>query len=253
MQEIVQSIERALCILEVLSDYKDGLGITEISNKVNLHKSTVYRLLNTLIYKGYIKQNENSNKYSLTLKLFELGNKKIENTDLLTVSKPYLKELMEKTNEVVHLVVREGIDIVYVDKVEPRKSITMYTRIGMRKPLYCTAVGKAMLAEMSESQMQEIWNKSDIKKLTENTIIDFNKLKENLKEVRNDGVAIDDQEVENGIRCVGSVIKNYKSDICGAISISGSVFTFTGDKVGCFSKILMEYCEKISRELGYRI
>lgn len=253
MQEIVQSIERAFCILEVLSDYNDGLGISELSSKVNLHKSTVHRILGTLTYKGYIKQNQTSNKYSLTLKLFELGNKKVEGTDLLTVSRPYLEELMKKTNEVIHLVVREGTEIVYIDKVEPKKSITMYTRIGMRKPLYCTAVGKAMLALMPENKVQDIWSNSNIKKLTKNTIIDFNELNDNFKTIRATGFAIDDQEVENGIRCVASVVKNHKSAICGAVSISGSIFSFTDDKINYFSKILIEYCNKISKELGYPI
>lgn len=252
MQEIVQSVDRSLCILEVLSDYEEGLGITEISEKVDLHKSTVHRLLNTLIYKGYITQNKNNNKYGLTLKLFELGNKKVEKMDLVSIAQPYIKELMEKTNEVVHLAVREGTEIIYVDKVEPQKSIKMYTRIGMRKPMYCTAMGKAMLSQMLEEEVQEIYNSSDINELTENTIVDFSELKENLRDINTKGYAMDNQEVEIGIRCVGTVVKDHKSKVCGAISVSGSIISFTEDKIEYFSELISECASKISRELGYR-
>lgn len=252
MQEIVQSVDRALSILEVLSDYEDGLGITEISEKVDLHKTTVYRLLTTLIYKGYIKQNQNTSKYSLSLKLFELGNKKVEKMNLVSVAEPYLKELMEKTNEVVHLAVREESELVYVSKVEPQKSMKMYTRIGMRKPMYCTAMGKAMMSQMTEEELRKIWDESNVQKLTSNTIVDFGKFKENLKYIRISRYAMDDQEVEEGIRCLGTVVKDYKSRVCGAISISGSIISFTEDKIDYFSKIILEYADKISKELGYR-
>jgi DNA-binding IclR family transcriptional regulator len=253
MQEIVQSVDRTLCILEVLSDYEEGMGITDISEKVGLHKSTVHRLLSTLIYKGYIKQDQVTSKYSLTLKLFELGSKKVEKMNIVSIAQPYIKELMEKTNEVVHLGVREGEELIYVAKVEPQKSIKMYTRIGMRKPMYCTAMGKAMMSEMPTEEVHKIWNESDVKKLTNKTIVDFNELMKNLKDIRMIGYALDNEEVEEGIRCVGAVVKNYRNEVCGAISVSGSIISFTEDKVEYFSKSILEYSNKISMELGYRI
>lgn len=253
MQAVVQSVDRTLSILELLSDYEEGLGITEISEKLDLHKSTVHRLLNTLIYKGYVKQNRITSKYEITLKLFELGNKKIEKMDLVAIAKPYLKELMEKTNEVVHLVVQEGTEIIYIAKVEPLKSMKMYSRIGMRKPMYCTAMGKAILSQMQDDEVQEIWNSSCVKKLTENTIVDFNKLKSSLIEFKEKGYAVDNQEVEIGVKCIGTVLRDYTNKICGAISISSSILTLTEDKEKYFSKLILEYAAKISKELGYRI
>ncbi|WML36718.1 IclR family transcriptional regulator [Clostridium sp. OS1-26] len=252
MQDVVQSVERSLSILEALSDYEDGLGITEISEKVGLHKSTVHRLLSTLIQKGYVEQSEETNKYKLTLKLFELGSKKIGKIDVVNVAKPYLRDLMKMTNEVVHLVIRDGNEIVYVDKVESESTIRMYSRIGKRSPIYCTAVGKAMLSYMTDEQVEQIWNQSDIKKFTEKTITNLEEFKEHLKIVREKGYAIDEQENEIGIRCVGAAILNYKGEVCGAISISGSTISFTEDKIDNFAKVLIEYVSKISKELGYR-
>ncbi|PJI07293.1 MULTISPECIES: IclR family transcriptional regulator [Clostridium] len=252
MQEIVQSVDRSLSIIEVLSDYENGLGITEISEKVGLHKSTVFRLLSTLIYKGYVQQDKNSSRYGLTLKLFELGNKKVENMSLVTVALPYIKKLMEKTNEVVHLVVRDGTDMVYISKVEPQKTIRMYSSIGKRIPLYCTAVGKAMMSQMLDNEVEEIWEKSDIKKLTDRTITDLETMKKELKKVKEKGYAIDEQENEIGIRCIGTIIRDYKGNICGAASVSGSILSFTEDKIGDFSKWMLECASSISKELGYR-
>lgn len=252
MQELVQSLDRALCILESLSDYEEGLGITEISEKVNLHKSTVYRLINTLMYKGYITQNHSTNKYSLTLKLFKLGSKKIEKMDLVSVAQPYLKKLMEETGEVVHLAVRENNEIVYVAKVEPQKSIMMYTRIGMSKPMYCTAMGKAIMSELTDEEVQNIWSKSDIKKYTDNTIVDLSKLRKSLKDIKLKEYALDNQEVEVGIVCVGAVLKDYKSKICGAVSVSCSTISFSEEKLSNISHLILKYSKKISEELGYR-
>ena len=96
MKEVVQSVDRALSILEVLSDQETGLGLSEISNQIDLHKSTVHRLLGTLMIRGYVEQDPHTNRYSLTMKLFELGNKKIEKLDVLTLAKPYLRELADK-------------------------------------------------------------------------------------------------------------------------------------------------------------
>ncbi|WP_251862234.1 IclR family transcriptional regulator [Clostridium sp. Marseille-Q2269] len=252
MQEVVQSVDRSLSILEVLSDYEDGLGITEISEKVNLHKSTVHRLLATLIYKGYVKQEYKANKYKLTLKLFQLGNKKIQKMDLVTVARPYLKELVEKTNEVAHLVVTEDTEIIYVEKEESQNTIRTHSTIGDRRPLYCTAVGKSILSYMEDDKIEEIWNKSNVQKLTEYTITDFNEFKKYLNKVRKNGYAVDEQENEVGVRCVGASIFNYKGEVCGAISISGSIITFTEEKLEDFSKLIIEYTHKISKELGYR-
>ncbi|WP_041711069.1 IclR family transcriptional regulator [Clostridium pasteurianum] len=253
MQEVVQSVERTLSILEVLSDYENGLGITEISEKVNLHKSTVHRLLNTLMIKDYVEQDEDTNRYKLTLKLFELGSKKVEKMNIVTVARPLLQELMEKTNEVIHLVVREGTEIVYIAKVESQNPIRMYSRIGKRSPVYCTAVGKAMLSYMTDDEVNFIWENSNIEKLTENTVVDFDKFKGNLGIIEKQGYAIDEQENEIGIRCIASPILDYRGQVCGAISISGSIISFKEEKIKEFSKLITGYANKISQELGYRI
>ncbi|AOY76064.1 IclR family transcriptional regulator [Clostridium formicaceticum] len=253
MKETVQSVDRALSILEVLSDYEEGVGITEISSKIDLHKSTVHRLLVTLICKGYVEQNPSTNKYKLTLKLLELGNKLIDKMDILSVAKPYLQQLTEITNEVVHLVVREGIEIVYIDKVESDNKIRMHSRIGSRSPMYCTSVGKAMMAYLPEEEVEKIWEASEIKKFTQYTITELQEMKETLKKVREVGYALDEEENELGIRCIGSPIFNHNGEVCGAISVSGPTMRVTKETIENFKNYILEYSSKISKELGYKV
>ena len=251
--ELVQSIDRALTIIEVLSDYNDGLGITEISSLVNLHKSTVHRLLSTLIHKGYVVQEEESSKYKITFKLFELGSKKVHKLDLLKISRPYTKMLMESVNEVVHLIIREETDIVYIDKVEANNTISMASRIGKRNPMYCTATGKAILAYLPEEEIHEVWNKSKIVKLTKNTNTDFILFKKELQEVKKNGYAIDDEENEIGVKCVGAPIFNIKGEVVAAISVTGPVTRITDDKIDFISNEVMKCTNQISKEMGYKL
>lgn len=250
MSKNVQSVDRALGILESLSMHPKGLGVGEISERTQLHKSTVHRLLATLVDKGYVKQNRDNN-YQLTLKLFELGNKVVEELDVIEVAKPYLEEILEVINEVVHLVVLEGNAIVYVDKVEPDKTIRMHSRIGIRRPLYCTAVGKAILATMEDAEVEQIWEKSDIKKLTEHTITDLDAMKEELKRIRTRGYSTDEQENEIGVRCIAIPLLDYTQKAWGAISISGPVERMTDAVFEDIIPVLIAIGNQIGNELGY--
>ncbi len=249
--EIVQSVERALTILEVIAEYNNGLGITEISERVDLHKSTIHRLLSTLVYKGYVVQDPETLKYRTTLKLYEIGYKRLANSDILTVSKPYTTKLMELTNEVVHLVVRDGNDIVYIDKIEAENTITMRSAIGKRNPMYCTSAGKAILSCLDMEEVSNIWKTSKIIKKTPNTITNYDDLVKELEKIRKVGYAIDEQEDEEGIRCIGAAILNNEGKVEGAISISGPAMRITKDLIGKYGHLVKNTALQISRELGY--
>lgn len=248
----VQSVDRALTLLEVLSDHEDGLGITEISTKIELHKSTVHRLLGTLINKGYVQKISSGNKYKLTMKLFELGRKTVDKIDVIKISRPYLESLRNDIKEVVHLVVRDGTDIVYVDKVESENTIRMHSSIGKRSPMYCTSVGKALMAHMSDEEIENIWNESKIVKFTEYTITNLEDMKIEIEKIRSQGFSVDEQENEMGVRCVGAAILDYTGSPVAAISVSGPTNRVTKEKVEEIGRIAIEISGKISYELGYK-
>lgn len=250
-KDMVQSVERSLSILEVLSDYSEGLGVTDISEKVGLHKSTVYRLLSTLMHRDYVTQDEETNKYRITFKLYELGSKKLRKMDILSASKLYSKKLMESVNEVVHIVVREGNRIVYIDKVEADNTIRMASSIGKRSPMYCTSVGKAILAYLPVEEVEEVWNNSRIERYTLNTKTRLEDLKKELEIVREKGYAIDNEENEPGVRCVGAPIFNRFGEIEGAISVSGPTIRMTDEKIDAIALEVLKYAGLISKELGH--
>lgn len=252
-QPIVQSLDRAFGLIEALSLSPDGMLLMELSAVTGLHKSTAHRLLAALIGLGYVKKEDATNKYRLTLKLFELSGRVVDNIDVLEIAKAPLEQLRNTTQEAVHLVVREGIDIVYVHKVDSRNSsIRMFSRIGMRRPLYCTAVGKSILATMPDEEIIRIWEKSDIKRYTEHTIVELSALFRELDSVRRLGYALDNEENELGVRCIGAAVLDYTGRGKAALSISAPIAHMTDARIAALAPDILATRDAISAELGYR-
>ncbi len=245
----VQSAERIFSILEILAE-KGPMTLTEISKELNLHKTTVSRLAGSLISMGYAKRNIDG-RYALTFKMLGLAGRMLEKTDIISISRPHMERLAQISGETVHFVRREGAWIVYIDKVESNaNSVRMVSRIGLRQPAYCTAVGKAMLAELELEEVREIWNGSEIKKYTPNTITDFDVLQKELENIREKGYAIDNEENELGVRCIAASVKNFEGRADNAFSISAPVSRLGDEKIEVLSRYLLEIKEKLSRELG---
>ncbi len=247
----VQSIDRAFEILERLCGSRDGLSIHALSEATGLHKSTVHRLLAALAARGYVRKDEESGRYRMTTRICELSEQVVESLDVLKAAHGPMEALSQTTGETVHLVVREGDEIVYVHKVEPDVStMRMFSRIGMRRPMSCTAMGKAILAELSDEEVDRIWNASDIQAYTEHTITSLDRLKSALELIRRRGSAFDNQENELGVRCIAATIHDYTGGICGALSISAPMLRMSDIKIAQFTPQLMAACEKITRRMG---
>lgn len=250
-QSAVQSLDRAFDIIENLSRNPDGMLLMELSAVTGLHKSTVHRLLASLATLGYVKKNEMTNKYRLTLKLFELSGRVVDSIDAVEIARPYLEQLRNTTQEAVHMVVREGIDIVYVHKVESKiSSIRMFSRIGMRRPMYCTAVGKSILATMSDAEVRRIWERSDIKRYTEHTVVELDALYEELEQIRKCGYALDNEENELGVRCIGAAVFDYTGRAKAALSLSAPIARMTNERIAELSLDILSTRSAISSELG---
>ncbi len=249
--DVVQSVDRAFDILEALMDGE--IGLTDLSKKVNLNKSTVHRLLNTLIFRGYVSQNPTNNKYKLTLKFLEVGNKILNTVDIIGIARPYIKRLSEKTNEVVHLVSIERDEIVYIDKIESNNTIRMHSFIGKRIPIYCTAVGKVYMSCLDSNEFSSLWDTFEHKivKLTNNTIISKNDMLDELNIIRTNGFAIDNEENEEGVICVAAPIFNYDKSFKYAISISIPKMRIDEDKIMFLGELVEETAIGISKDLGY--
>lgn len=251
MVQTVQSVDRALKLLEVLSGYEDGLGLMEISQQASLTKSTAHRLLHTLIENNYVKQNGENGPYQLTFKMFRLGANTVEKMDILKLSRPYLQDLKNQFGEVIHLVIRDDTEIVYIDKVETDHTIRMYSNIGKRGTLYSTSVGKAILSYESDEDLKDIWKTLPIEKKTEYTITTWEEFLKEIKTIRKEGYALDQEENELGVRCIGVALLDYTGTPVGAISVSGPSQRMTKEKVEEIMMEILKIKAEISKELGY--
>ncbi len=248
---LIQSVDRALQILETFSREKKELGVTELSNILGLHKSTTFGLLATLENRGFVDQNISTGKYKLGLKLFELGNLVKDSMELRAIAYPILKELVDKYEETVHLVVHDKGEVVYIDKIDSNSAININSYVGKRNPMYCTGVGKCLLAYMDAEYVENILS-SELKAYTANTIVDPEKIKDELVNARLNGYCFDNEEIEEGLRCIAAPIKNHLGQVIAAISVSGPSMRMTDQKFDLLIEPVKETTLKISRQLGYR-
>ena len=248
----VQSLDRAIDILEVLATEKTGCGITLMAQKTGLHKSTVHRLLNSLLQRGYVEKEPGGDNYQLGMKILFLGSAILDRMDIRRIAKPFLEELSKHTREVVHLAILDAGETVYIDKVEGTdSSIRMYSQIGKRGPVHCTGVGKVLLSGLEDSEVEAILNEKGMPKYTENTISDMHAFKKHMEKVRLLGYALDEREHEEGIRCVAVPIYDRKGRIIAAISVSGPIMRFSEERVMDLIDVIIKVSRDISYQLGY--
>lgn len=247
----VQSVERALDLLEKLVEFTEPVSITELSKQLGLHKSTVHRLLSTLRQRGYVTQDVKTNNYQIGLKLFEIGSAVLNKMDLRAKVRPHLERLRQVTNETIHLGILDDYQVVYIDKVESSEVIRMYSRIGKRVPAYCTSLGKILLAYSAKELIANLLMEKPLLRRTEFTITDPELLTEHLAQVKKQGYSIDNQEQELDIRCIAGPIFNYDGQILAAFSISGPTTRMTEDRVAKLSQLILKCSKEISASFGY--
>jgi DNA-binding IclR family transcriptional regulator len=198
-----------------------------------------------------VDKHPDTGRYRLGLRLFELGSKAISVLDLRERSRPFLDQVLSETQETVHLCILDEGEVLYLEKLEPQRSVRLASRVGRRVPAYCTSVGKAILAELPEAEVDSIIRRSGLKRITPNTITTPSALKEELRKIRAKGYSIDDEENEEGVRCVGAVVRDYSGRPAAAISVSGPAFRVTKANVAEIAKSVTQAATALSRELGH--
>ncbi len=246
----IQVADRLFGTLEMLVE-NGSAGLKEVSERMELNKSTAHRILNSLVCMGYVKQNETSGKYEPTFKLVDMAGKIMDNTDIVYIARPCLRRLMEQAQETVHFVERDGVDAVYIDKVESmRNGIQLISRIGSRIPLYCSGVGKAIAAYMEEAELEKMWKNSRIRALTPYTVTDFAAYKKELEDVRNKGYALDNEENERGVRCIAVSLREHTGRRRYAFSISAPVSRMDAERVRSLAGYILETKRQIERKIN---
>ncbi|MDI6870092.1 MAG: IclR family transcriptional regulator [Bacillota bacterium] len=245
------SLRKALQIMDVFTPNSPVLSLGEISNKTGLNKSTVHRLLQTLCSGGWIVQDQETGKYTVGIRVFQIGAVAVESLGLGVHSTEHLKALSEIVGETSHMAVLDQGEIVYVNKVEGPQSIRMVSRVGARAPLHCTAMGKILLAYMPREEALRWIEEKKLTRYTPITITSKEQLLAQLDVIRNEGYAIHDGEYEEGVCCVGAPIYNYTGKVIAAMSVSGPSFRMRARGLDFYIKEVTRFAKIISRDLGY--
>lgn len=248
MADHVQSLSRALNLLEALAASKNAMGISDLSRRLQLPPSTVHRLLATLGRKGYVTQVFDG-KYHVGHKVVEIGRTFLENFQLTRIVRPHLELISQKTGETANLAVLEEDEAFYLDKVDSLRLLMVFSRIGHRAPLYCTAVGKTLLSGFSKERLDRYLKKNEFKALTANTITSPQALRRELEAVRARGYAYDWEECEVGARCVAVPLRGFMDRIMAALSVSGPAIRLDRRALESAAEYLLEAGTQVSAQL----
>lgn len=248
---LISAVVRVFSILETLST-KKSINLEHLSQETGLAKPTVYRFLNTLRGLGYVHRDEND-QYFPTLKMFSIGSRILDHMDLPSITRPIAQGLSDRLGETVHLGVREGDEAIYLVKIESKYTLRMYSQVGKKIPLYCTAIGKSLLAGQASGEVDAYLERTRLIPFTPHTITDARAFHQELDRVRDQHSSQDREEHEEGIRCIASPILDHRGSTVAAMSVSWPVFRFDNAREAEYVGLVRDATKEISRILGAQI
>jgi len=246
---LVSAVGRAFTVLERLSR-DPSLSLEQLSRDVHLPKATAYRFLVTLQSLGYARRDQ-QDRWAMTLKLFNTGSRALDHLDLYAAARPVAEELADHLGETVHMGVLEGDAAVYVLKIESKHTIRMFSRVGRRIPLHCTAIGKVLLAFGEAEERAAALRTLRLVAHTPRTLVARVALEAELDKVRRQGFAIDNEEHEHGIRCIGAPVLGHTGAVVAALSASWPTIRFPADGIGQATAAVRAAAARISSILGH--
>jgi len=248
----IQSIVRATKLLELLATENREMSLTEIAKILSWPKTTAFGVIATLRDSQYIDQSHASGHYRLGVKLFELGNTVARSWDIRVVALPAMKKLKRRLGETVQLATESGGRVLYIEKLDSTQKLRIVSEIGARLPMHCTGLGKVLLAYKTPPELDRIITKHGLAKMTEHTITDFEKLKNELLAIRNQGFAIDDREIMDSLRCIAAPIYSSDGNVAYAISVACLAGSLEGDRFDMVREELLKTADEISYMMGNR-
>jgi len=250
----MNSIKKSIEILNFISNAKRSVGITEISKNLLFPKSSVYRILNSLLDYSLIDRVEDTSKYRLGLQVLKYSNSFCNSFDLNQIAKPILKKVCIESNLTTFLSIWNNNRNICIDSVKPFQelnNVQLFVEVGKEIPLHCTASSKVILANQSLEDMKIIINKEPLFRYTQNTIIEPKKLIEHLLEIRKKGYSICDQEHQEGIKAIAAPIKNIKGKTIGSIAVVGLAQSISSNNLRKLTNLVIGSAKEISKKLGY--
>ena len=245
-----QVVDRVVDILETFTWLGPELGVSDISRALDLKKATTHRLLASLRRRGVVEQDGRSRRYRLGLKLWELGQLATTQVDWLERIRPLLQQLTDRVGETTHLAVLNDGQVLYVDKVESTRSLRMPSQVGRRLPAHCTGVGKALLAFLPEEVVRTLIERRGMPSFTPGTITDPTVLEQELALIRARGYSIDNEEIEEGLVCIGAPVRDHTSRVVAAVSIAGPSSRVRPETIEGHARSVVELAAAMSAALG---
>jgi len=245
----IQSIQRATAILRSFTRTEAELGVTALSRQLDLHKSTVSRLLSTLEQEGFVEQNPETGKYRLGMALVTLAGIVLERIDLREVARPYLNELAERTQETVNIVVLSDNECMNIGGAASPRPIQYIGRMGRRTPLHCTSAGKVLLAYLPPDERPRLLPEP-LPRYTARTIVDRDRLVQVLEQIRQQGYAITHEEHQEGLSAVAAPIYDHTGQVAAAVVVSGPTYRIGPEEVEAFVAQVRKTAQAISTQLG---
>ena len=252
----VQTVGNAIEILEILA--KDvsnhGVGVTDLSKEMNMGKSSVHRILDTLLYYGYVVKDSDTSRYRLGWGLYTIGQRVPQQNQIFSLDSAYLIELSKKTGDTVNLGVRDRNEVIIISKLEGTNAgLRVGIQVGEHEPIHATALGKMLISDMTDEDVIDIMGSgTEFHKFTDNTISSVDELLHNLKTVREKGYSVDDQEFAVGMICIAMPIRDYTGNIIAAVSVSSPSNHMSQDRIAFITDNLRECCSRISWNMGFR-
>lgn len=246
-----QTVEKAMQVLNAVAESDDPLSLTALVTETGLEKTTTHRLARSLAHGGLLRFDSEARTYSLGWRLIELGDLAARRTNALSVADPYLAKLRDKTGETIHLGSYDKGEVVYLAQKGSSAAVVIRARVGERRPLHCTAMGKVLLAFGPDEWLLRLLQEGELPAYTENTIREEGELQAHLARVRRLGFAVDDEEMTPGIRCVAAPILDFTGRAVAAISVTGPAFRISRSELERLSSEVCSTARLISSELGY--
>lgn len=243
----IQVIDRMSSLLDAIARYPGAVSLKILAAETELHSSTAYRILDAMLDNGFVERDA-AGKYLLGRKLLRLGSRVHAKSDLRQIAQPVMARLRDELGETVNLTVREGDEVVYIEKATPNRMMHVQQLIGSRAPLHVTAVGKLMLATGGETECQGYATRTNLPAYTRNTINKLPKLLQQAERLRDQGYAFDDEEAEIGVGCIGTLIYDATGNIVAGLSVSAPIERRQQEWVSN----LLQAARQISEGLGYR-
>jgi DNA-binding IclR family transcriptional regulator len=246
----IQAVERVGAILDVFTPEIPELGVTEIAERTGLHKSTVHRFLVNLEAVGLLERDARTQRYRLGLRMFEMGGIVLEQMSLWDEALPFLEGLVTDSGETGHLAVLERGEAIYIEKVEARRALRIPSAMGRGYPAHATSLGKVLLSDLGENEVREILGTHGMASYTRTTTTDVTPLLAELADIRERGFAVDDEEYDEGLRCVGAPIRDHTGRVVAALGIGGPVTRVTPERVDDLARLVIDAADGLSRRLG---